>query len=447
MKQPFILADDLTGAMDTGVQLTGAGLSTGLIIRSEAQQALLTAFDVLVLDTESRNISPDLAADAVRDQVDWAIKAGNNLIYKKIDSTLRGNIGYEIEATLTASGKTCALVAPAMPGNGRTTRDGRHYVHGLPLLETEFAKDPFAPIFSSSIPEILAEGTDLPVSLLPVAVIRQGVAAVGSHLQRLIRQGIKIIVADAEVMSDLAVVSEAIKALSDLLPCGAADLLRQLILNWTGLPDQPGRDRRAVTGGTESINQQNLLPENGSIIVLSGSPAQISKKQIAAVSTRPDTTVINIDPSRLIDGGRINQDAVGQTISNSRQALAVGRHVVIDASGSSKDAVYSKAGGDAALMMRHGNLIRQALGELAFSLINQNRQNIGGLVIFGGDTSHSILEKLETDVIQICGEVEPYIPEGRLIGGLCDGLRIVTKAGGFGNAATLDHILTIGTVK
>lgn len=443
IRKPFILADDLTGAMDTGVQLAGAGLSTGLIVRREAPLALPAVFDVLVLDTESRNIPPDLAAEAVRDQADRAFKAGNNLIYKKIDSTLRGNIGCEIEAALAASGKKCALVAPAMPDNGRTTCNGRHDVHGLPLQETEFAKDPFAPITSSFIPEILAAGTDLPVSLLPIVVIRQGADAVRSHLQALIRQGIKIIVADAETNDDLAVLSAAAGSFSDMLPCGAAELLRQLMLYWTGLPDWPGGKSQTTCNCPEMMGRQDMAPENKPVVVMSGSPAQISKQQIASVASRSDTTVINVDPARLLAGGQTSQQIIRQTFSKCGQALAAGRHVVIDASGSSKTVVYNEAGGDTALMMLHGRLIRQALGEIAFGLISQNRQEIGGLVIFGGDTACSILDRLETDVIQICGEVEPYIPEGRLIGGLCDGLRIVTKAGGFGNTATLDHILTL----
>jgi uncharacterized protein YgbK (DUF1537 family) len=442
-KKPFILADDLTGAMDTGVQLAGDGLVTGLLFRKRASPALCAAFDVLVLDTESRNILPDQAADTVRSQVEWAMQTGNRLVYKKIDSTMRGNIGAEIEAALIASGKTCALVAPAMPDNGRTTRAGMHFVYGVPLLETEFAKDPFAPVISSYIPEILAVGTKLPVSLLPIAVTRQGAAAVRLRLQELIKQGARIIVADAEVMDDLAVLSAATGTLNNLLPCGAADLLRLLLRSWTSLPDWPERSSQTSSGCTNTADQQDLLSENRPVIVLSGSPAQVSKMQIAAISARTDVTVIKIDPLLLIDSACSKRHIIQQVVSSSRQALTAGRHVVIDAAGSSKNAVFCAADGDLKQLMEHGRLISQALGEIASDLISLNRQMVGGLVIFGGDTACSILDRLGAETIRICGEVEPYIPAGRLIGGLCDGLRIVTKAGGFGNEATLDHILTL----
>jgi uncharacterized protein YgbK (DUF1537 family) len=356
---------------------------------------------------------------------------------------MRGNIGAEIEAALIASGKTCALVAPAMPDNGRTTRAGMHFVYGVPLLETEFAKDPFAPVISSYIPEILAVGTKLPVSLLPIAVTRQGAAAVRLRLQELIKQGARIIVADAEVMDDLAVLSAATGTLNNLLPCGAADLLRLLLRSWTSLPDWPERSSQTSSGCTNTADQQDLLSENRPVIVLSGSPAHVSKMQIAAISARTDVTVIKIDPLLLIDSACSKRHIIQQVVSSSRQALTAGRHVVIDAAGSSKNAVFCAADGDLKQLMEHGRLISQALGEIASDLISLNRQMVGGLVIFGGDTACSILDRLGAETIRICGEVEPYIPAGRLIGGLCDGLRIVTKAGGFGNEATLDHILTL----
>lgn len=79
-----------------------------------------------------------------------------------MDSTLRGNIGAEIEA-LAGDDFPLVIVAIGAPSVGRTTIQGVCYVDKLPLIETEFASDPKSPIRSSRISDIISSQTDWPI--------------------------------------------------------------------------------------------------------------------------------------------------------------------------------------------------------------------------------------------------------------------------------------------
>ena len=86
---------------------------------------------------------------------------------RKRYSALRGNIGAELAAVLQASNNRQLPFLPAFPQNGRTTRDGIHYVDGVPVTESPFGVDPFEPVRHARITELLAEQTDVPAVSCP----------------------------------------------------------------------------------------------------------------------------------------------------------------------------------------------------------------------------------------------------------------------------------------
>lgn len=153
----LIIADDFTGALDTGVQFA----AHGAIVQVETNPIYDFSLtdcrtQVLVLDTETRHLSAAEAYQVVFRVAKAAQAAGIPYIYKKTDSGLRGNVGSELAAVMDGVGVACLPFIPAFPKMGRTTKDGVHYVDDLPVSETAFGSDPFTPVSSSSIPEILA---------------------------------------------------------------------------------------------------------------------------------------------------------------------------------------------------------------------------------------------------------------------------------------------------
>jgi uncharacterized protein YgbK (DUF1537 family) len=107
-----IIADDLTGAADTGVQLARAGYRTAVAFRG-APVPPAEGLDAVALDTDSRAMPAGFAAKRVMETARTVRDAP--IVYKKLDSTLRGPIAAELAAALAASGRERAVVAPAFP--------------------------------------------------------------------------------------------------------------------------------------------------------------------------------------------------------------------------------------------------------------------------------------------------------------------------------------------
>ena len=130
----IVIADDFTGANDTGVQLAKKGARTDVLLRSDG--AISRHADVLVVNTESRALPAECAAEAVSQALRAWCQSEQTvpIIYKKIDSTFRGNIGAEITAAMKVSGKRLALIAGAIHAAGRITRNVECLVNHVPLL-------------------------------------------------------------------------------------------------------------------------------------------------------------------------------------------------------------------------------------------------------------------------------------------------------------------------
>ncbi len=128
---------------------------------SQAEEDL----QVLVLDAETRHLTPEAAYGVVFRAVEDALKNGFTYIYKKTDSALRGNVGAELTAVLDAAGADSLAFLPALPGMDRVTRKGIHYIGGVPVAESVFGQDPFEPVTASSLTEIIGAQSKTPVVL------------------------------------------------------------------------------------------------------------------------------------------------------------------------------------------------------------------------------------------------------------------------------------------
>ena len=62
---------------------------------------------------------------------------------------------------------------------------------------------------------------------------------------------------------------------------------------------------------------------------------------------------------------------------------------------------------------------------------------LAGMVLTGGDIAVSVCRALGAASLSVASEVAPGIPVGFLTGGLCHGLKVITKAGAFGGEDAL----------
>jgi uncharacterized protein YgbK (DUF1537 family) len=174
----LVLADDLTGAAEIGAIFAERGLST--IVTTELDVELASAPRVLVVDTESRHLPSAEAGARVSKLASRAVHESVSLIYKKTDSTLRGNIGSELHALRAAAGSHFLFYVPAYPEMGRTVRAGHLYVNDTLVGETSFGSDALNPVKSSYIPDLLyepaslAEASDISNVIVPGTYVCDG---------------------------------------------------------------------------------------------------------------------------------------------------------------------------------------------------------------------------------------------------------------------------------
>ena len=137
----YVLADDLTGANDTAVQFAMRGMRAATILGPDSEAGFLELRGLGLCHGEQGcdrrgGVSPP---PCLVGQGGGRIRT--NLVYKKVDSALRGNLGAEIRAVLDGfSAARAVLLAPALPANGRTTVGGRQLLGGVPVHETEMAE-------------------------------------------------------------------------------------------------------------------------------------------------------------------------------------------------------------------------------------------------------------------------------------------------------------------
>jgi uncharacterized protein YgbK (DUF1537 family) len=156
----LLIADDLTGGADSGAQFAKRGFSTLLISVKEGAQidfSKYTSSDVLVINTDSRRLTPDKASDLVSSLCRGYDRNLFPVIYKKIDSTLRGNVGFEIDAILKETKIPICFMTPAYPDQNRTLINGILMVGGKPVALTEAARDTASPVQESHVQKLLQD--------------------------------------------------------------------------------------------------------------------------------------------------------------------------------------------------------------------------------------------------------------------------------------------------
>lgn len=393
-----VIADDLTGALDTGVQFLNNGLRARVLIDCAALSAAdADHADVIVINIDSRHLDREQACQRVRAAVEYAQSIGCSTIYKKTDSVLRGNIGGEMETVLALSGEKYLVFAPAFPRQNRFTRQGKQYIKETPIDETEFRNDPFDPIATASIREIIARQSNLPVVLIP-----------DQSWPKDLPEGPAILVFDAETEDDLARISSLISRHGVHTIAGCAGLAAHLSLS-AGISD----GGRAV-----SFPRANLVVVSGSMMATTA--AQIRKareKGFEPIGFRQDVPdYFNTDDGlrmaqRILDGYEAGQDI----IVSSANGLADRRE---DAPSGSLD-------------------VAQQLGQLVRQLLR--RAPDLPLMIIGGDTLLASLRSIGAQYAEPILEVESGVVLNRVKSG-CGVHYLVCKSGGLGGRDVLVKI-------
>jgi len=413
-----IIADDLTGANDTALQFHLKGCNIQILIDYTIEPVGKANTQAWSISTETRNEKSEKACEIAANA---AKKLMNNFnveyIYKKIDSTLRGNIAAEVLSVLNAMSGDAAVIVPAFPAEGRTTVGGYHLIKGIPLERTDVARDPHSPIFQSHVPTLLAHQAENPdiVGHICLMTVMKGAGPVLMELNRLVKDGKKLIIVDAISTTDMEQIALAIEKSSyNLLPCGAAGLAQVLTKSW--LPD------------TKYQHIPKIIPKLP-VLIVSGSMAILSKTQLKklAESDEFDSYILELSIEDIM------KEPSDELISRIIEHLETEKLVAVHVNISDKD---------------EEEKIRE-LGiekEKICSIITDYLANISKRVVakktlilltVGGETSYKCCNSIGSKQLQLIDEVEPAIP-------LCldvEAQWIVTKSGNFGMPSSLINII------
>ncbi|UOF92611.1 four-carbon acid sugar kinase family protein [Fodinisporobacter ferrooxydans] len=422
MKRIAIIADDLTGASDSGVQLARKGLKT--IVAIQSLRALMeNEPEVIVLDTDSRAVSSELAYSKVKQLIDELKHAGMTGVYKKIDSTLRGNIGAEIDAILDVMDFDIAIVAPAFPKIQRVTKHGVHFLNGTEIHQTEIGKDPKCPVTESNISRLLSNQSKRKIGCMYLQTIRAGQMEIQESMEYMLQQGIEIIVADAEQEQDLIHLVDGLKNSSrKILWVGSAGLAQYLL----ELYDLPER----LTHGLE-------VPKTDKpVMLVAGSISNITLQQLQAVGQLPNVERIQFDPILVLQGGEACEKEMKRCLYKVREAIRAGRDIALYATSTKAQVDETTACGSQFGINRAeiADRIASALGCIAAGILST--ESLQGIILTGGDTAIAVCTQAGVAGLLLLDEMEPGIPVSRLIGGPQSVLTI-TKAGAFGTEESL----------
>ncbi len=386
-----IVADDLTGAMDSGVQLAKGGLHT-VVMLGEAEPPLAEA---VVISTDSRDVAADVAYERARGA---AHRLVGRLVYKKIDSTLRGNLGAELDGLLDGLHLERALVVPAFPDTGRTTVNGYHRVDGVLISESSFARDPLWPATESHIPTLLRRQTNRCVGHLPMATIERGEAAV---MEALAGETASVVVGDTATTAHLRCLARAVTRMEGWLPCGSAGLAGE----W---PRALGLERETGRGF-------GWLSDPRPVLVVAGSRHPSTARQLERAVHGEGLELV-----RLPEEGCWTAESVARATSSLSQgrsiALTTAFSPYMEGQGASTAAELAAVVGEVMAMVP-----------------------VAGLFLTGGDIARAVCRALGARALRALGEVQAGVPAGLLVGGPYDGVRVVTKAGGFGNEMAISQ--------
>jgi uncharacterized protein YgbK (DUF1537 family) len=398
-----VTADDLTGAADSAAALARPDHPIAVSLSGKPRtQSRLRGFAVT---TNSRACPADVVYESVRESVDALRSAGAAVIYKKVDSNLRGNIGTELAAVVDAVNGP-VLFAPAFPARERTIVQGICLVCGTPVAETEMAQDPEAPVTESDVVALLrGQREDLEVYPCPLSVVCAGPRAIRVSIPH---HGVLVI--DSETDADLDAVAEIALSL-DPVPAlagsaGFASALARRLwgpavsLRWPG--ERFGHSLAILASSSEVLATQ---VETAAKVGFAAIPFPCQDL------TREDQPLPELE----------------RAIESAASELLASRDAVVHATGPLPHAE------------RPIELVVESLAHLAYVVTRNVSPN--GLLVGGGSTAQAVLDALGAEALEIDDEPLPGIAGGLIVGGQLAGHPLALKPGAAGAETAIVQLL------
>ncbi|MEL7570861.1 MAG: four-carbon acid sugar kinase family protein [Eubacteriaceae bacterium] len=413
MPKIAVIADDLTGANATSVLLTKQGFSAITYLNeSKFISDTNKTADVISISTSSRGMGEKEAYEAVIKAVNKFAEEKVAVYSKRIDSTLRGNIGAEIKAMLDYLKDYTAITVPGYPASKRTCVKSAVYVNGLLLEETDAAKDTKTPVNCSNVCEIIKKQYNGAVASITIDFISKGVCFIKEKIISAKREGYRVIVIDAVNDEDIELIAQAVKETAVKV-----------------FPVDPGPFTAALA--------RELLPKkNKKIFLAIGSVTELTKKQVDSLKKAHSALLAKINCRNLLTSEGFETELIK---ADELITKKINDCRIIGIIADSAEMINLKSESEK-LNITHdelSGLISNRIAQIAKTIMDKFSNSIGGIYTSGGDITVAVLEASNADGIYIKNEVLPLAVYGSVIGGSYDNLLIITKGGLVGDEQAL----------
>lgn len=401
MAKLLILADDFTGALDTGVQFAAKGASTLVVTKPDYDFSTMPEqTSVVVFDTETRHVSPDAAYKTVYHAALGAKKAGIEHFYKKTDSALRGNIGPELTALVDATGASRLHFVPAFPRMGRVTKQGIHYINDVPVAKSVFSHDPFNPVTCSDILKMVSEQSSCKVS------------GISKYVFPPQKDGISVY--DASTDDDLKEIADGLAQsgeLDFLAGCAGFASMLPSLLN--------------LEGSAPSIGK---LPQRLMVVCGSVNPITIAQLDEAEKSGVPRLRLL---PEQKLNPSWVSSTEAADALKSWEKKCRENEICILDTNNPFSPVSTEKYAASLNLTPEETRAqISRSIGGMVKWILEQGLEST--LLVTGGDTLLEVMKQIGLEQIVPVGELEPGVVlsyfsfQGKEY-------PILSKSGGFGS--------------
>lgn len=393
MNRYLVIADDFTGANDTGVQLVNHGISVN--VNLDLFNIGNSSSNSQVIDTETRNASKEKAKETIKKLGTQLQFTNFDSVYKKVDSTLRGNIPTEIKTLVNIYEPEIVVFAPALPSLGRTVEDGTLYVGGERARQTESTKDPLKPIGDDNIAHLLQEVfPQAQCCHYSLASIRQDNFNIHTKA--------RYVSVDTKNDSDLERIIRGVKKdHTKILWVGSAGLMNKLL----------------------DVEEKNI-PALG----LVGSVSNVVKRQLKYAAEN-GVELISVPIYDVYKKGSYQS-----YLAKAKAALSQSKDVIIMSSASINRLELKKTIEE----LQKKGLDPEEISELTQTILSGICRHlvletqISGVFATGGDTAKGLLDITKAKSVQVLEELQTGVPILQVEGGDFDKGYFITKAGAFG---------------
>lgn len=405
-----IIADDLTGANGTGVKLTKLGYSVSTIVNYK-NVPNNTGTNVVIIDTDSRYVEEKIAKNRVTTVAENFKKWQVDLIGKRIDSTIRGNIGAEIDALLAqVEENSVVILTPTYPESHRIMSGGYLLVKGQPVQLSDVSKDPLKPVINSFVPEVIQQQSTNKVGYIPLKTVMEQGDALILAIQKEIENGKKIIVVDGISEEDIDALAYAMVSIEGI----------------NFIPADPGPLTAAYVR-TLTLKSKSKKK----IIVAVGSVTSNSHDQLNYLIEKRVLQPIYVNPEKLATTSSEWDVEVARAVEEATETMYK-QNVIVVTTDSPNAVILNLSTIAEKEQVSEGYLakrISDGIAKIARLLVLESGFEIGGCFTSGGDVTASFSSVGLVEGIRLNEEIFPLIAHGYFIGGHFDGIPIVTKGG------------------